>query len=289
MRVRRRYIPVVATAIAAGAVVALLFTPASPAAGPLKLTSGIVTNPGPVNPGSTVPVGGGPVVTPAGGVHTQHFCGTQWKNVLVNHVGFNIYNNDFGARTCLVNTNNLGFGITNSSVRGGYKAFPNISSGWKWGVAPLHGYRYPVQERADGHPLTSVSVHLVNRGVYNAAYDMWFSTYAQKNGQDNAAEVMIWLACQHNCFAHWWPVVRIEGVRFYKVTWVAYHNGVHWRYTAFQAVSSRSSFRNLWLNPFFQAAHVKPTWYLTSIDFGFELVDSGYGLRVNNYSLTGVR
>jgi hypothetical protein len=154
---------------------------------------------------------------------------------------------------------------------------------------PLTDYTFPVQEKDDGAPESSVSVHVINSGVYNAAYDMWFSTYKQTEGQDNAAEVMIWLDCRHNCIGSDSPIVRIEGVRFYKDSWLTYHNGVHWRYTAFVAVTHRSSFKNLWLNPFYAAAGVNPNWYLTSIDFGFELVDGGQGLSVKNYSLTGVK
>jgi len=129
-------------------------------------------------------------------------------------------------------------------------------------------------------------VGLVNRGVYNAAYDMWFSTTKQTDGQNNAAEVMIWLTCRDNCIGN--RLVTIEGVRFREASWLAYHNGVHWHYTAFVAVSHRSYFSNLWLNQFYKAADVNPDWYLTSIDFGFELVDGGKGLSVKSYSLTGV-
>jgi hypothetical protein len=249
----------------------------------------VTTGPGPVGSGSTVPVGGVPVVTPAGGVHSGRFCGRQWKNVRIHGVGFNIYNDDFGATTCLGNRNNLGFGINYSSVRGGYEAYPNISSGYQWGVAPRHGYTFPVRVKNDGHPVTSVQTHLVGSGTYNAAYDMWFSTHAQRNGQNNAAEVMIWLYCRGNCIGAHSPIVVIDGIHFHKDSWIMYHNGVHWRYTAFIRVRQHSSVKNLSLNPFFKSAGVKPNWYLTAIDFGFELVNSGRGLRVDNYSLTGVR
>jgi len=275
MWVTRRFVPVVVVAIA----VALLM------ARPGTSVAAVSDTPS----GSTVPGGARvPSVSPEGGVHTKYFCGSDWKNVRPGGgTGYNIYNDDFGASTCLENTGNAGFTITRSTADGSYSAFPNTSSGWEWGVAPLHGYAYPVREKDDGEPRTSVSVGLVNSGVYNAAYDTWFSTYKQTNGQDNAAEVMIWLSCRDNCIG--WEPVRIEGVEFLESQWVAYHNGVHWRYTAFVAATNRTYFTNLWLNPFFSAAGIDPNWYLTSIDFGFELYSGGDGLRVNSYSLTGVR
>jgi Glycosyl hydrolase family 12 len=294
MRIRRRrLIPVAVTAIAAAAVAlpaAGLGTsgPGTSGAGSLELTSAVALSGS--APGSTVPATGTPSVSPAAGVHTSNFCGSDWKNVRPGGgTGYNIYNYNFGAETCVGNSNNAGFGISYSSVNGGYEAFPNISSGWQWGIAPLHGYYYPVKEKDDGHPESSVSVNLVNAGIYNAAYDMWFSTYKQTDGQDNGAEVMIWLSCRYNCIGAHSPIVKIEGVEFREDQWIMDHNGVRWDYTAFVALTHRSHFSKLWLNPFYQAAGVDPNWYLTSIDFGFELVDGGQGLRVNSYSLTGVK
>jgi hypothetical protein len=287
MRLNRGLLSVTAGAIAAATAVALLT--ASPSTSKVSTTNlsstASVTG---TETGSTVPsLGGTSTVSPAAGVHTERFCGSWWKNVRPGGgTGYNIYNDNFGAGTCLTNKNNAAFTIVRSTANGAYGAFPNISSGWQWGIEPLHSYTYPVKEKDDGHPISSVSVHLINSGTYNAAYDMWFSTYKQTDGQNNAAEVMIWLTCRNNCLAG--TPVRIEGVWFLKRTWIAYHNGVHWRYTAYVAESHRSYFNNLWLNPFYQNAGVNPNWYLTSIDFGFELVTGGTGLAVNSYSLRSV-
>lgn len=245
--------------------------------------------PGQDTPGQDKVALGLPPVQPRGGTHWHNFCGSYWKNIISNGTGFNIYNDDWhGVTTCLYNNSNPGFVITRSNANGGYHAFPNISSGWQWGVAPRHGFHYPVQLRHDGHPISSVSIAWNTSGIYNAAYDMWFSTYKQTNGQDNGAEVMIWLNCNKNCIGGDSPIVTIEGVKFHEISWMSSDHGVHWRYTAFVAVRHRTSFKNLWLNPFYWAAHVNRDWYLTSIDFGFELVTHGRGLRVNHYSLNSV-
>jgi hypothetical protein len=288
MQVHRGLVSVAAVAIAAATAVALLTaSPSSSRVGTASLTSAASVTGSPS--GSTVPdLARTPSVSPEGGVHTVRFCGAWWKNVRPGgKTGYNIYNDNFGAGTCLTNTGSASFSVVRSTANGFYGAFPNISSGWEWGVEPLHSYTYPVREKDDGHPISSVSVHLINSGVYNATYDMWFSTYKQTDGQNNAAEVMIWLSCRDNCLAG--TRVRIEGVWFLKRQWIAFHNGVHWHYTAFVALSHRSYFNGLWLNPFYQAAGVNPNWYLTSIDFGFELVTGGTGLRVNSFSLSGVR
>jgi hypothetical protein len=287
MSVNRGFLSVAAVAVAAATAVAVLTAkPSSPTVSATQLTSAASVSGS--SSGSTVPdTARTPSLSPAAGVHTTRFCGSWWKNVRPDgKTGYNIYNDNFGAGTCLTNTGKAAFTLVRSTADGFYGAFPNISSGWEWGVEPLHSYTYPVKEKDDGHPISSVSVHLVNSGVYNAAYDMWFSTYKQKDGQDNAAEVMIWLACHGNCMSG--TPVRIEGVWFLERSWIAYHNGVHWDYTAFVAEHNRTYFNNLWLNPFYTAAGVNPNWYLTSIDFGFELVTGGTGLRVNSYSLRSV-
>ncbi|MBV9382112.1 MAG: hypothetical protein JOY82_24065 [Streptosporangiaceae bacterium] len=244
-----------------------------------------------VGPAGPVPAAGvqwpGPI--PASGVHSRNFCGTQWKNVRPNGgVGYNIYNDDFGARTCLFNDGNAGFVISRSTANGGWVAFPNVSQGWEWGRSARHAPMYPVKMRDDGHPFSAIELHLINSGSWNAAYDMWFSTYPQKNGQDNAAEVMIWLDCRNDCIGSNSPVVRIDGMLFHEISWTTFHNGVSWRYTAFVMVFPHRTFRG-WLNPFYRAAGVHPDWYLTSIDFGFELNVGGRGLAVNKYQLGGVR
>jgi hypothetical protein len=280
MRIRRRLLPVIATAVAGVTAAALLYAGSASA----ELTPGGAS-------GSTVPDGLiAPAVSPADGVHTDYFSDRAWKNVRAKTgVGYNIYNDNFGAGTCLRNDGNVGFTIAASSVEDGYGAFPNISNGWEWGLSPLHDPTFPVQYRDDGSPRADVKTHLINSGIWNAAFDMWFSTYKQENGQDNAAEVMIWLDCNRNCIGQDSPIVTVDEVKFHKDTWIADHNGVRWRYTAYVAVSHRNYFTNLWLNPFFKNAGVKPTWYLTSIDFGFELVHGGKGLSVTSYSLLDVK
>jgi cellulose 1,4-beta-cellobiosidase len=47
--------------------------------------------------------------------------------------------------------------------------------------------------------------------------------------------------------------------------------------------------KHLWLNPFFRMAEsrgwIKPSWYWTGIDAGFELWKGGQGLRVSYFNV----
>lgn len=258
-------------------------------------SGGVVAGPGPAG---TPALSLGPTAAIAGGgVHWRNFCGGFWKNVRPGGgVGYNIYNDDgAGDYTCLFNDGNAGFVISRSVTHDAWGSYPNVSQGWQWGTSALHEPTYPVRVSADGMPVTSITTRqLTNRGYrYNTAYDIWFSKYAQRTGQDNGAEVMIWLT--HPGVGVWSVTarVRIEGVLFDVMSWRAFHNNTHWNYVAFVAVYPRTSFRRLWLNPFFRYTErikkLSSSWYLTSIDAGFELVNGGRGLAIENYSLTGVK
>jgi hypothetical protein len=241
-------------------------------------------------------------VTPAAGVlkYNANVCGSQWVDVHINSNSYyNFYNAPSAqASTCLtVERYHLDFQITKATIHGAW-GFPNISSGWEWGDYTCTGhkgvcFKYPVQEKKDGTPKTSVETWLAP-GTYNAAYDIWFNKTDAHPGQDNGTEVMIWLAHPGiDESGHYVRYVTIEGIRFGVMAWIADHNDTSWHYVAYVMQSQRSSVKNLWLNPLFRNAiangELSSDWWLTSIDFGFELVRGGVHNNVHYYSLTGVK
>jgi endoglucanase len=150
-----------------------------------------------------------------------------------------------------------------------------------------------VQEKNDGYPLTSVATWL-NPGVYNAAYDIWFNKTDAHPAQDNGTEIMIWIAHPGIHIGHISRHVIVDGIHWGVMTWTAHNNrtGSSWHYVAYVAEHQRSAVFGLWLNPFFRNAianhELSPYWWLTGIDFGFELVRGGVGNNVHFYKLTGV-
>lgn len=251
-------------------------------------------------PAGSGPVPGAGAETPAAGVgnYNTNVCGTNWVDVHIpNNSYYNFYNAPEGqATTCMtVMRYHLDFQITHATIHRGW-GFPNISSGWAWGRYTCTGhsgacFKYPVQQRYDGTPRTSVATWLAP-GRYNAAYDIWFNRTDGHPGQDNGTEVMIWLA--HPGISVWSVsrYVTIDGIRWAVMTWTAHHNGAYWHYVAYVAVHQRSSVYGLWLNPFFREAiahgELRNTWWLTAIDFGFELVAGGVHDNVHYYKLTGL-
>lgn len=245
---------------------------------------------------------------PHAGVHTYNnwVCGRKWVPVdLGRGMYFNVYNSAAGDSCISSERHHLSWGIATIGDTGTWQ-YPNISSGWEWGrytcqdgrsAYPGHGsrcMRYPVQEKHDGYPLTSVTVQN-HPGAYKAAYDIWFNKTDAHPLQDDGTEVMIWL--EHPGIyvppgaIDWYAT--IQGIRYEVAAWITFHNGVHWRYVAYIAVHQRTSLPPTWLNAFFRDTNghgwLSRDWWLTAIDFGFEISHGGTHLRVHDYSLTGVR
>jgi hypothetical protein len=217
---------------------------------------------------------------------------------------FNVYNSQSGNTCIITERHHLSWYVSEVRPTAESWQYPNISSGWEWSrytcddglsARPGHGsqcMRYPVQEKKDGHPLTSVTYypHLQNG---NVAYDIWFNQTDSHPNQDNGTEVMIWLSHPgvHEQDIAWYTT--IEGHEYEVINWIAVHNFVAWHYVAYIAVHPTRAFTREWLNPFFKDAiahgQLSPNWWLTAIDFGSEMNEGGTGFDVHTYSLTGVR
>jgi hypothetical protein len=241
----------------------------------------------------------------------ENVCDTNWVKVHIPKTSyFNFYNAPTGqADTCIkVMLHHLDFGITSISYKGNW-GYPNLSSGWESGIYSCAGisgacFKYPVEEKRDGNPVTSVATWQ-NPGIYNAAYDIWFNQADAHPVQDNGTEVMIWIA--HPGIGIWdvSRYVTIDGIRWAVMTWTARNArlGISWHYVAYVAVRQRTAVWALHLNPFFanaiQNGELSRAWWLTGIDFGFELVKgtvfsgnrwwvSGLGNNVHYFYLKGL-
>jgi hypothetical protein len=238
--------------------------------------------------------------TPAAGVATYNasLCGTNWVDIHIpNNSYYNVYNDDFGRNTCVTaEREHLDFQVTYAQNNTGFKAYPNISSGWEANRYTCTGrsgacFTYPVQQKNDGAPLTSIAGWLAP-GRYDFSYDTWFNKTDAHPLQDNGTEVMIWLAhpgvpeaCDRK--------VSISGIEWCVTGWTTNHPGEpSWNLVIYYAVTPRSSASGLWLNEFFRdaIAHGKlsANWWLTGIDAGFELVQGGVHDNIHSYSLTNL-
>lgn len=249
-------------------------------------------------------------VARSGGIETYNrpVCGANYVPIDLGRGNyFNVLNEQDGRSCVSAEAHHLSWEVTSrsGSVKGWQ--YPNISSGWEWNrytcqdgrsaLATSPGsqcMRYPVQERADGTPLTSVT-YFPHLAAGNVSYDIWFNKTNAHPGQDNGTEVMIWLAhpgvsipARSVC----WDAT-IQGVKYEAMCWTARNGSVSWNYVAFIAVRQTATMPPTWLNGFFRNAishgKLSANWWLTAIDFGAEMNRGGAGFAVKTYSLRGVR
>jgi hypothetical protein len=235
---------------------------------------------------------------PEGGVTgAQPYCARDYERLHGDH--YISYNDDFGSYTCLRSRNqqtSANFTVTTWN-QGNQRigAFPNIFAGWEYGRHPARSWN-PVQEAADGSPQAYVDFSSIPGADYNGAWDIWFNRTDPADpstiGQNNGAEVMIWLV-NHTGFHPTWTV-SIEHVRWQVMAWIATNRatGVQWHYLAFIAPHDipRAA---LWLNPFFDEAialgDLNRDWYLTSVAFGYELAAGHFdGMSVRDFAVNYV-
>ncbi len=229
-------------------------------------------------------------------------CGTGWVSARTPATYFRVYNASAAqAQTCLKvpYPGQPEFKVTSAAIVRPW-GYPNVSSGWEWGRYSCAGragacYRYPVQAgrvMASYHPRTTMGASLAP-GTYNLSYDLWFNRTDAHPGQDDGAEIMIWLAYPglDQPRTHPTRFVTLDGVRWGVFDAMVSHNGTAWRYVAYYSVRPRSS-AGLWLNPFLRDANghhlLSREWWLTAVDAGFELVRGGAGNAISRYTLTGL-
>src|SRR5579859_7314056 len=101
-----------------------------------------------------------------------------------------------GQRECLANVDRwANFAVTASAARHAGRepvAFPNIFYGCSWGICSP-GTRLPRRLSRLRNPMTSWYTAGRPGGRWDVAYDIWFARRRRTNGQDDGAEIMLWL------------------------------------------------------------------------------------------------
>ena len=210
---------------------------------------------------------------------------------MITRTGVDIRNNNFnGEPECLTNWNgNPGFMITKSGAHTPWAAFPNTFVGCEISVcSPDSGM--PIQVRNIRSLSTTWRFVLANRWKGNAAYDIWFDPTSRVSGQDTGAEIMLWLNTSKLGMPRG-PIATIDGTRWLFSYWIMDHGkGRRWNYLRFWRLSPATYVHNLNLMPFFRLAEryrrsLKPTWWLTGVEAGYELWSGGVGMHTQLYAV----
>jgi hypothetical protein len=125
-------------------------------------------------------------------------------------------------------------------------------------------------------------------GQWDAAYDVWFDPTAKTDGQNNGAEIMVWV--DHQGAPQ--PVGSKEAtVTIAGATWDVWFGRINdnggWSVISYVRQPTATSFSGNLLAFADDAAargHLQRSWYLTSVQFGFEPWQGGPGLAVSSFS-----
>ncbi|MDH6514158.1 hypothetical protein M2163_008870 [Streptomyces sp. SAI-135] len=201
-----------------------------------------------------------------------------------------VQNNRWGtsATQCITATD-TGFRIIQADgsvpTNGAPKSYPSLFNGCHYtNCSP--GTNLPAQLSTISTAPSSISFSYVNNAVYDAAYDIWLDPTPRTDGV-NRTEIMIWFNRVGSVQPVGSPVGNATvGGRSWQV-WSG-NNGTN-DVLSFVAPSAMSAWNFDVMDFVRQAVSrglAQNSWYLTSIQAGFEPWQNGAGLAVTSFSST---
>jgi hypothetical protein len=202
-----------------------------------------------------------------------------------------VQNNSWGDSTpqC-INVTSTGFSVTtashNKAQNGAPGAYPSVYAGCHYANCSA-GSGLPLQTSNSQFNTiqTSVTMSYPNNGsVFDAAYDIWFDPTARTNGQNTGAELMVWL----NHTGSVQPVgSRVGTATIAGATWDVWFGNSGWNVISYvrQSTTTSASFAvSAFWNDIVSRGYGQRSWYVTSVQAGFEPWVNGTGLAVTNFS-----
>jgi hypothetical protein len=229
------------------------------------------------------------VVVSAGTAQAAVIC-DQFGSTKVQNSKYVIQNNNWGDTTTqCITTTETGFSVTTAShnkpTNGAPGSYPSVYAGCHWSNCST-GSGLPMQASAAqfNSVRTSVSMTYPNSGTFDAAYDIWFDPTPRTDGQNTGAELMIWL----NHTGAIQPVgSRQATVNLAGATWDVWFGNSGWNVVSYVRTSPTNSI-DFSVNSFYSDAvnrgYAQRSWFMTSVQAGFEPWVGGVGLAVNNFT-----
>jgi chitodextrinase len=204
-----------------------------------------------------------------------------------------VMNNRWGASTeqCIDVNQSGGFTVTvanhNNATNGAPAAYPAIYYGCHYANCSP-GTILPLQINTSQYAgiSSSVTMSYPGSGTYDAAYDIWYDPTPRRDGQNTGAEIMIWLNKQGSIQ----PIgSRIGSASLAGGTWDVWFGNVGWNVISYVRTSATTSLNfsaSTFSNDAMSRGYVQSSWYLTSMQAGFEPWIGGAGLAVTSFSVT---
>lgn len=216
----------------------------------------------------------------------------QFGSFPVAGASYVVQNNRWGAQTeqCITAFGTSGFTVDTAqhTNNAGPAAYPSIYRGCVYGYCTVNS-GFPKQVSS----LRTLRSSWVTNGPtaggtqqYNTAYDLWFDPSRTQAGRNTGAEMMVWL----NRTAWVQPI----GTKRYEVflagtVWEVWYGTIDLPVISFVRKAPTTAVSNLPLESFVNESRrvgvIKPAWYLTSVQAGFEPWTGGAGLRTSSFSV----
>ncbi|HEX5206048.1 MAG TPA: cellulose binding domain-containing protein [Actinoplanes sp.] len=199
-----------------------------------------------------------------------------------------VMNNRWGtsAQQC-INVTSTGFSIQTQqgtgSTSGAPVSYPAVYLGCHYtNCSP--GTNLPMQVSAISSATSSINYQYISGATYDAAYDIWLDPSPKKDGV-NQQEIMIWfnrqgsiqpigsVVANANIGGRNWEVWRGSNGSNQVVSYVAPSPISSWSFSVLDFINDTKN-----------RGAITSSWYLTSIQAGFEPWIGGAGLAVTNFS-----
>lgn len=222
----------------------------------------------------------------------------QWATAPIEGGRYIVQNNRWGtsATQCL-NVTSTGFSVIQADgsvpTNGAPKSYPSVYYGCHYGTCSTSGNILSPNGVQASDPVfrtitTSVRMTFPSSGTWNAAYDIWFhrTQPTSTTGQNDGAELMIWLD-------HRGPIQPIGSLvgtaTIASATWDVWFGNTGWNVISYVRQSGTNALdlrvADFW-DDVVSRDYGSTSWYLTSIQVGFEPWDSGVGLTVNDFDVS---
>ncbi|CAL9588063.1 hypothetical protein SUDANB6_05201 [Streptomyces sp. enrichment culture] len=199
-----------------------------------------------------------------------------------------VQNNRWGtSATQCVTATDTGFRITQADgsvpTNGAPKSYPSVFNGCHYtNCSP--GTNLPAQVSSISSAPSSISYSYVGNAVYNASYDIWLDPTPRTDGV-NRTEIMIWFNRVGPIQPIGSPVgTATVGGRTWEVWSGSNGSNDVLSFVAPSAIGSWSFDVMDFVRATVARGMAQDTWYLTSVQAGFEPWQNGTGLAVNSFS-----
>ncbi|WP_426509626.1 GH12 family glycosyl hydrolase domain-containing protein [Dactylosporangium sp. McL0621] len=229
------------------------------------------------------------LAAPPAGADTQ-IC-SKYGSTSIQGGRYIVQNNVWGDDTTqCINVTSTGFAVTsavhNLPQNGAPAAYPSVYAGCHYGACTSgSGLPLAVSDSRFGTISTSVGMSYPNNGsVYDASYDVWFDPTPRTDGQNTGAELMVWLNKTGSVHA---AGSQVGTVNIAGANWDVWYGNYGWNVVSYVRQSPTSSI-NFNVSSFYRdmvnRGYAQNSWYITSVQAGFEPWVNGTGLAVNNFS-----